>query len=184
MIIVCFLGNPGKKYSKTRHNIGYISGVYFSESRNIPLNKKDFSSVVGYGTIDRIDVALILPQTFMNMSGQPVREAISFYKADPAHLVAVHDDIELPFGEIRVKFGGGHKGHNGLRSIMAETGTAEFHRIRFGVGRPPDERISVSDWVLSDFMEEEIEKIKLLLPAADEMIVKLIRDIATAEAGD
>ncbi len=174
MIIVTFLGNPGKKYSRTRHNIGFITGEYFVRETGIKINKKNFMSECGTGTIAGHDTLVLFPLTFMNLSGQAVKKAMDFYKTEHSSLIAVHDEIELPFGEIRTKTGGGHKGHNGLRSIIAETGSADFHRIRFGVGRPENPHIEVSDHVLSNFTADESEKIKELLPEVSRLIISII----------
>ena len=111
----------------------------------------------------------------MNNSGGPVRAALDYYKVAPERLVVVHDEIELPFGEFRLKFGGGHKGHNGIRSIMQEVGSADFHRIRFGVGRPDNPEIAVADHVLSNFSDEELSRIDDLFPSVTAMILSVMQ---------
>jgi len=174
MIIVAFLGNPGKKYARTRHNIGFITGEFFSGENGIKINKKNFSSEYGTGTICGHDVLLLFPQTFMNLSGQAVKKAMDFYRTEHSSLIAVHDEIELPFADIKIQTGGGHKGHNGLRSIIAETGSPDFHRIRFGVGRPDNPQMDVADYVLSNFSAEELEKIGLVLPEVSRLIISII----------
>ena len=121
MIILAFLGNPGRKYSRTRHNIGFMVGEHFSGLSGIKINKKAFSAESGTGKINGHDTLLLFPQTFMNLSGKSVSKAMDFYDAESSDLIVVHDELELPFGEIKTKFGGGHKGHNGLRSIIAES---------------------------------------------------------------
>ncbi len=177
MIILAFLGNPGNKYSRTRHNIGFIVGEYFSKSAGIRINKKTFSAETGTGKIDGIDVLLLFPQTFMNESGKSVAKAIDFYNVKPSELIVVHDELELPFGDIKLKFGGGHKGHNGLRSIITETGSADFHRIRFGIGRPSNPQMEVADHVLSNFSREENDALSKLIPTATELIISIIKKI-------
>lgn len=174
MIIIAFLGNPGKKYSRTRHNIGFITGEFFARETGIRINKKSFMSECGTGSIDGHDALLLFPQTFMNLSGQAVKKAMDFYRTEHSGLIAVHDEIELPFAEVRTKTGGGHKGHNGLRSIIAETGSADFHRIRFGVGRPENPQMDVADYVLSNFTPEETEKIDMILPDVTRLIISII----------
>jgi len=174
MKILAFLGNPGLKYSKTRHNIGFLAGRRFAEINNIKINKKSFLSETGLGKIDDIDILLLFPQTYMNESGKAVKKAMDYYGETHTNLIAVHDEIELKFGEIKTKFGGGHKGHNGLRSIIAETDSADFHRIRFGIGRPENEAMSVSDHVLSKFTDEEIIEIDNLMPDVVEIICKCL----------
>lgn len=175
MFVVACLGNPGKKYIKNRHNIGFILGEYIAERYRIPLSSSSFNAVSGRGTIDDCDVLMIMPQTYMNNSGGPVRKALDFYKVPPARLVALHDDIELPFGQFRSKFGGGHKGQNGIRSIIQEVGTPDFHRIRFGVGRPENPDVAVADHVLSNFSGDEMARIRELAPAVAEMLVSILK---------
>lgn len=179
MIILAFLGNPGSKYSRTRHNIGFMTGEYFASSYGIRINKKAFSAETGTGRIEGKDVLLLFPQTFMNLSGQSVAKAMDFYNVKPAELIVVHDELELPFGDIKLKTGGGHKGHNGLRSIIAEAGSADFHRIRFGIGRPVNPQMDVADHVLSVFSKDEMDELPKLLPVAADMITSLIKKIET-----
>ena len=174
MKILVFLGNPGSKYSRTRHNIGFMAGEKFAELNGIKINKKNFLSETGAGKIEGVDVLLLFPQTFMNESGKAVKKAMDFYSTKHDELIVIHDEIELPFGDIRHKFGGGHKGHNGLRSIIAETGSADFHRIRFGVGRPDNPQMDVADYVLSAFTPEEFEKIDGLIPSVKKIIQSVL----------
>ena len=177
MKIISCLGNPGKKYVKNRHNAGYILGGRLSEEFNISIRKKTSNSIYGTGKIDSMDILLQFPQTFMNSSGAAVKEALDYCEETPENLIVIHDEIELPFGEIRIKFGGGHKGHNGIRSIIQETGSSDFHRIRIGVGRPEDENKSVADHVLSNFNGDELKKIDEIAPA----VIEQIKIIATLD---
>lgn len=173
MFVVACLGNPGKKYVKNRHNAGFILGEYLARQYSIPVSSSQFSSVSGRGIMHNCEVFLIMPQSYMNKSGVSVRKALEFYKVSPDQLVVVHDDIEVPFGEFRKKFGGGHKGHNGIRSIMQEMGTGDFHRVRFGVGRPENPDMAVADYVLSNFRDEELARIEELLPAVTDTILSI-----------
>jgi PTH1 family peptidyl-tRNA hydrolase len=175
MKIIAFLGNPGSKYNKTRHNIGFLAGKRFAEINNIKINKKSFLSETGLWKIDDIDLLLLFPQTYMNESGKAVKKAMDYYGEKHTSLIVVHDELELKFGEVKEKFGGGHKGHNGLRSIIAETGSADFHRIRFGIGRPENESMSVSDHVLSKFTDDEMIEIENLMPSVINIICDFIR---------
>jgi PTH1 family peptidyl-tRNA hydrolase len=177
MLIVAFLGNPGKKYLKNRHNIGFIIGEYFSSNHGIKVNQKQNSSIIGKGEINGKEVILAAPQTYMNNSGIAVKELLNFYKTDSRNLIAVHDDIELPFSEFKIKFGGGHKGQNGIRSIIQQINNPDFNRLRFGVGRPFHPDIPIADFVLSDFTKEEQEKIKMLLPDIDTALSDLIKSM-------
>ena len=174
MKIVAFLGNPGKKYARNRHNIGFIIGEYFASRYSIPAGQKKFSALTGTGVIERADVCLIFPQTYMNNSGEAVSQALKFYREGPDNLIVVHDEIEFVFGKFAMKFGGGHKGNNGIRSIIQHLDTADFHRLRFGVGRPENPNISVADYVLGSFLPEEMEKINGLLPEVSELLASSI----------
>jgi len=174
MKVIACLGNPGKKYRRNRHNIGFIIAGLLSEIYNITLSENKFSSVMGRGRIGVTDTLILLPQTYMNNSGTAVQKAMDFYKTGPGDLIVIHDEIELPFGEFRKKFGGGHKGQNGLRSIIQHTGTSDFHRLRFGVGRPENPNMSVADHVLSDFTSGELEKVTELLPGVKDLLESMI----------
>jgi PTH1 family peptidyl-tRNA hydrolase len=115
----------------------------------------------------------------MNESGKSVQQALNFYKLEAKSLIAVHDEIEFNFGRFEMKFGGGHKGHNGIRSIMSFINTGDFHRLRFGVGRPDDPRVSVSDYVLGNFLGSEIEVIQSKLPDVCDMLVEVVGSLGT-----
>jgi peptidyl-tRNA hydrolase, PTH1 family len=175
MFVLACLGNPGKKYIKNRHNIGFMLGRYLADRYGIATGSSSFSSVSGRGTVEGRDVFIIMPQSYMNNSGGPVRAALDYFKVAPERLVVVHDEIELPFGEFRLKLGGGHKGHNGLRSIMQEIGSPDFHRVRFGVGRPDNPEIEVADHVLSNFTDEELARIGDLFPTVTDMILSVMQ---------
>ncbi len=175
MKIVACLGNPERKYAKTRHNIGFIIGAGLSQSAGIAVNKKSFSSVCGMGRVDGADCLVMFPQTYMNNSGTAVMQALNYYREDPDNLIIIHDEIELPFGEYSLKYGGGHRGHNGLRSINDKIGTLDFYRFRFGVGRPRNPDITVADHVLSKFTSEELDRIDLMLPEMIDVILSVIK---------
>ena len=176
MVLIAFLGNPGKKYVSTRHNIGFIIGEYFTNEYKIKCTQKAFLGFAGTGKIEGKDVCILVPHTYMNNSGQSVSQALNFYKIEPKSLIAVHDEIEFNFGRFEMKFGGGHKGHNGIRSIMSFIDTGDFNRLRFGVGRPADTRISVSDYVLGNFIDSELEEIKSKLPDVCNMLVETVKN--------
>jgi peptidyl-tRNA hydrolase, PTH1 family len=174
MYVVTCLGNPGKKYIRNRHNVGFILGEFIIQKYQVSISSSSFLALSGKVVIGMTEFLLLLPQGYMNRSGVSVRKAMEFYSVEPDHLVAIHDDIELPFGLCKKKFGGGHKGHNGIRSIIQEIGTPDFHRIRIGVGRPVDQETAVADHVLSNFAREELIKIQELAPAAEEMLISII----------
>ena len=171
-IIVC-LGNPGKNYKKNRHNAGFMAGYWISEKYSISAKKK-FHSLCGISRIQGTEVAFLFPKTFMNKSGTAVNAALQFYNESPEDIIVIHDEIELPFGEIKIKAGGGHKGHNGIRSIVQETGSPDFHRIRIGVGRPQNSNIPVADFLLSNFSKEELKKIEELMPDIEKELLSLL----------
>jgi len=173
MKVLAFLGNPGNKYNKNRHNAGFIIGKMLADEMGINLNQKQFSSLYGKGKIKQEDVVILFPQTFMNSSGRAVRGAMDYFKLEPDDLIVVHDEIELPFGDVNIKTGGGHKGHNGIRSIGQELGTLEFTRLRIGVGRQTHPDMAVADYVLSDFTGEELGKLSEMFPSISEKISAL-----------
>lgn len=180
MKIIACLGNPGRKYKKNRHNAGFIIGHYLVKKLRIKTGKKSFNAESGRGKAWGNDVLILFPDTFMNKSGISVKAALQYYGVSPENLIVIHDEIELPFGDYRIKFGGGHKGHNGLRSIIQENGTADFHRVRIGVGRPENNERAVADYVLSDFSKDELNR---LLEDAPE-ITGIIKNIITEQEGD
>ncbi len=154
MKIIACLGNPGKKYAGNRHNAGMIIGAEIARRYTITIHKKEHDAIMGIGTIDGYECLFVMPQTYMNNSGIAVQKVLSYYKENPQNLIVLHDEIELQFGHVKLKFGGGHKGHNGIRSIQQHIGTPDFYRIQIGVGRPID-GTPVADYVLSDFTTEE-----------------------------
>jgi PTH1 family peptidyl-tRNA hydrolase len=169
--LIVGLGNPGPKYAQTRHNAGFLFLDFFADSvverrdgmkGRLSSYKEKFGGLVAelrdfsYNGAE-IDLAILFkPLSFMNLSGRPVRQVAEHYRSAPSHWLVLHDEIDLPFLDIRLKEGGGHRGHNGLRDIMAVAGTGDFSRIRIGVDRPAAG--SVADYVLSPFSKEEMEK--------------------------
>ena len=151
MIISSFLGNIGKKYELTRHNIAWMMLEKTSYFHNLKWNEKFKGE---YAKIAVPEMILLKPKTLMNNSGQSVAAAMSFFKLRPENLIVIHDDLELPFGTVQVKKGGGAGGHNGLRSIIKLIGSPDFYRFRIGISRPPAGR-DVASWVLSRFSPEE-----------------------------
>lgn len=152
--LIAGLGNPGPKYQWTRHNAGFMVLDRLSHVAGIPVTKKRFSGLHGEGIWHGERLLLLKPQTFMNLSGRSVAEALRFHKLSLHDLVVVHDDLDIPYGRIKLKEGGGHGGHNGLRSLIQELGGADFVRLRVGVGRPLHG--DVVNYVLTNFSQEEI----------------------------
>ena len=156
MKIIIGLGNPGRKYERTRHNAGFMAIDELARSLRFDLSQEKYHALVGRGRIGDIETLLAKPQTFMNESGRSVGAILRYTYASPADLVVVHDELDLPLGAVRVKNGGGHGGHNGLRSLIEHLGTADFVRVRIGVGRPDPGR-DAADYVLSPFSADERE---------------------------
>lgn len=163
MKIIACLGNPGKKYSKNRHNIGFIVGEYLLRKNSSPSFRSKFNSQYATCNYNGEEVVFLFPQTYMNKSGESVEAARNFFKLNVEDVIVIHDELELPFGDIRLKKGGGHKGHNGIRSIASVLGSPDFYRVRFGIGRPSNPNIPVSDFVLSDFTKDEAARLEELV---------------------
>ncbi|MBN1500327.1 MAG: aminoacyl-tRNA hydrolase [Spirochaetes bacterium] len=174
MKIITCLGNPGKKYEKNRHNIGFLAADYLKNRYNFPAFREKFKALYSTVKINNEDVTLLLPQTFMNLSGESVTAALGFFKCSIEDLTVIHDELELEFGEVRLKKGGGHKGHNGIRSIMQLTGSSDFYRIRFGIGRPHHPAYSVADYVLADFSQDEYSALGRYFAEIDKILIENI----------
>jgi peptidyl-tRNA hydrolase, PTH1 family len=173
MFLVVGLGNPGKKYERNRHNVGFMVVERLAQAHGLPELKAKFSGLFTKGEVavpgarGRQPVALLEPQTFMNLSGDSVQPAAAFLKAEAGQVIVVHDELDLPWPDVRLKVGGGHAGHNGLRSIIQRLGTPEFVRVRVGVGRPPPSfKGDVADYVLSDFDSMERSELPAIVDRA------------------
>lgn len=164
MHLVVGLGNPGKKYERHRHNVGFMVVEHLARTHGMPDFKEKFSGVWTKGEISvgntRHPVALLKPGTFMNLSGDCVQPAAAFLKIAPSSIIVVHDELDLAWKDVRLKVGGGHAGHNGLRSLIDRLGTPDFVRVRTGVGRPPPGfKGDVADYVLQSF--DSLEAVEL-----------------------
>ena len=183
-MLVVGLGNPGKKYEKTRHNVGFVVLDAIAKDNGLEDFREKFSGLFAKGRAFGKDVVLLKPQTFMNLSGDSVQPAMVFHKLAPADVVVVHDELDLPFGEVRVKVGGGHAGHNGLRSILARVGSPDFVRVRVGIGRPPPGfHGDVADYVLQGFDATERARLPALVDDAVRALERVVRDGAAAAMG-
>lgn len=151
-LLIVGLGNPGRQYANTRHNVGWMALDDLGSRASIDAFRKKFSGEYAKGSIEGREAILLRPETYMNESGRSVQPAAAFFHVAPSDIIALHDELDLPFGEVRIKFGGGHAGHNGLRSMIKYLGTPDFVRVRIGIGRPPAGfRGEVADYVLSSF---------------------------------
>jgi len=152
---VAGLGNPGGKYAGTRHNIGFEAlDALAAKLLGAGSYKSAFGALTCRADFEGEDLLLMKPQTFMNLSGQSVGEALRYYKIPPSDLIVIHDDMDLPLGSIRIRASGGDGGHNGVASVISHLGASDFIRIKIGIGRP-DPRLDPSDYVLSRFLPEE-----------------------------
>ena len=161
------LGNPGKQYETTRHNAGFICIDLLAEKHGIKVNKLKFKSLMGDGRINGKRCLLLKPQTFMNLSGEAVREAADFYKIPPERIIVICDDISLEPGKIRIRRKGSAGGQNGLKNIILHLNGDNFPRIKVGIGAKPNPEYDLADWVLSHFSKDEA---KLIKDAAEKVI--------------
>jgi peptidyl-tRNA hydrolase, PTH1 family len=179
--IIAGLGNPGPEYAGNRHNAGYLVVDLLAERIGSRFKAHRTRTEVADGRLAGLPVTLAKPRTFMNTSGGPVAALASFYKVPPDRLVVVHDELDIPFGAIRLKLGGGDNGHNGLRSITRSLGTNEYYRVRFGIGRPPG-RMDAATFVLRDFSTTERKELPLLIDrCADAVETLLSKGMAAAQ---
>lgn len=173
MKLIIGLGNPGFKYVSTRHNIGFLAVDKLAHDHNISIAARNFDACFGKGNIDFIPVLLVKPQTFMNISGSSVKKFVDYYKIDLENLIVVHDDIDIPFGMIRIKAGGGHAGHKGLISIIESLGNSEFTRVRIGIGKPPDKSM-VETFVLETFTDDEKKTLPLITMTTSDAVTAIV----------
>lgn len=168
--LVVFLGNPGTKYEMTRHNAGFMAGDAMAKAQGAAINRSRFKALTGTCDIGGETVMLMKPQTFMNLSGEAVAQAVSFYKLAPDHVIVVSDEVALPIGRLRIRTKGSAGGHNGLKNIIALLGTDQFPRIRIGVGAAPHPDYDMADWVLSSFKGKDAEDILAAAARAAEAV--------------
>ena len=153
--IIVFLGNPGVRYENTRHNVGFMTADVIAKNYNIKITKFKFKSLTAATALGGQSVFLLKPQTYMNLCGETVRQAMKFYNIPRSNVIVVTDDVSLPIGKLRVRRQGSAGGHNGLKDIIARCGGEDFPRIKIGVGGPPHEDFDLADWVLSKFSAKE-----------------------------
>lgn len=179
MHLLVGLGNPGREYEATRHNVGFVVVDELARRAGAPPFSKKFTAEQARARVADRDVALLKPQTYMNLSGQAVQPAAAFFKVDVGDVVVIHDELDLPFGDVRVKVGGGHAGHNGLRDLIARLG-ADFVRVRVGIGRAPASfRGDTAAWVLSPFGGIEARELGDVVSRAADAVEDVLRAGAT-----
>lgn len=174
--LIVFLGNPGLKYSGTRHNVGFMTADVLEKKLNVSINRAKFKALTAKAELGGKSVLLMKPQTYMNLSGDAVIEAVRFYKLTPENVLVVCDDTALPCGKLRFRQKGSAGGHNGLKSIIARLDSDAFPRLKIGVGSPPHPEYDMIDWVLGVFRNQDAEDIAKATQTAAEAIEVFLRD--------
>ena len=168
--LVVFLGNPGLKYENTRHNAGFMAAAAMAKAKSVDITRAKFKALTATCNINGESVMLMKPQTFMNLSGEAVIEAVNFYKINAEHVIVVSDEVSLPIGKLRIRKKGSAGGHNGLKNIIAHLGTDAFPRIRIGVGSAPHPDYDMADWVLSSFKGQDLKDMENAAERAAEAV--------------
>jgi peptidyl-tRNA hydrolase, PTH1 family len=179
--IVAGLGNPGPEYSGNRHNAGHMVAGLLAERMGARFKAHRSRNDIAEGRLAGVPVTLAKPRTYMNLSGGPVAALSAFYKVPPERIVVVHDELDIPFGSVRLKLDGGDNGHNGLRSVTQALGTNAYYRVRFGIGRPPG-RMDAATFVLRDFSAAQRKELPLVIDrCADAVETLLSKGLAAAQ---
>lgn len=178
MHLVMGLGNPGARYTDTRHNVGFLVVDALARRARTGIDREQLGAQVGKASLGGQPTVLAKPQKFMNLSGGPGQQLAAFYKVPVERVVVVHDELDLPFGDVRVKVGGGHAGHNGLRDLVARMGPG-FVRVRVGVSRPPKDW-DTADYVLGRWTEEEAVRLADVVEQAVDAVEAVVREGALA----
>ena len=174
--LIVGLGNPGRQYESTRHNAGFICIDALADKYGIKINKLKFRSLMGEGRIEGRRCLLLKPQTFMNLSGEAVRDAVEFYKIPVENVIVICDDISLEPGKMRIRRKGSHGGQNGMRNIIYHLGSDNFPRIKIGIGAKPNPEYDLADWVLSRFSQSEAKLIKQVSEDTVSAIEYMVKD--------
>lgn len=181
--LVVGLGNPGKKYALTRHNAGFLFLEAFALKHNVKINRIRFKSLTGDATVAGHRCILMMPQTYMNNSGEAVREAADFYKIPPEKVIVIFDDTALPSGALRIRRSGSDGGHNGIKSLLFHLRTDNFPRIKLGIGAKPHAEMELADWVLSAFGKEDLAALRAVADKAGDALELILNgDIEQAMA--
>lgn len=173
MFLIVGLGNPGRRYSLSRHNVGFMVIDEIAKRHEVDVKKKGFDSLYCESIINHKKIILLKPQTFMNLSGKAVLEAVNFFKLSTSDVLVVHDEIDLPTGTMQIKFDGGSAGHKGIDSIISHLGRSDFIRIRIGVGKPTS-KPEVVNHVLSEFERHEMETMRVMIERASDAVAETI----------
>lgn len=172
--MIAGLGNPGGKYENTRHNVGFLTVDRIAARYNIKVTKLKHKALSGDGKIGESRVLLVKPQTFMNLSGESIRDIIEWYKLPVGRLIAVYDDVDIPLGKVRVRPGGSSGTHNGMRSLLYQLQSDAFPRVRIGIGKPP-EGWELADFVLSRFDTAETSVINECIGKAADAVEEIVK---------
>ena len=174
-LLVC-LGNPGDQYENTRHNVGWMVADEVADRQNAPIQRLKFKALTNILTISGEKVLVMKPVTYMNLSGEAVRQAVDFYKIQPDHVLVVSDDTALALGRLRIRKSGSAGGHNGLKNIIQQLGTDQFPRLRVGVGEKPHPDYDLADWVLGRFTGEDKKAIDASVRRAADAVECILKD--------
>jgi PTH1 family peptidyl-tRNA hydrolase len=174
MKIITGLGNPGKEYELTRHNIGFLAIEHIADNYSIFFDKKIGKALYGKGMINNETVIVLKPQTYMNLSGNAVLDIKTYYKVENEDIIVIHDDIDLLYGVTRIRRSGSHGGHNGIRNIISVLNTENFVRVKAGIGRPENPNIPIDRYVLSAFNENERNNLNDFIKIISSAAVKII----------
>ena len=176
MYIIAGLGNPGRKYVGTRHNMGFEALDAVAAKYDIDIKKVKFNAIYGEGTIEGEKVVLVKPQTFMNLSGESIREFKSWYKAEDSQIIIIYDDVSLPVGKMRIRPKGSAGGHNRMKSIIYQLNSDVFPRIKIGVGSPETPDYDLADYVLGKFTKSEVEALIPIAVKTAEAVGEIIKN--------
>ena len=175
MYLIVGLGNPESDYSKTRHNMGFNVINKISEQYEIDVNKNKFKGLYGTGQIEREKIILLKPQTYMNLSGESVREIVDFYKIDLNNVIVIYDDIDIEPGKIKIKKFGGSGTHNGMKSVVNELGSQNFKRVRVGIGSPKN-KADLINYVIGHIPEEEARTLEKGVLEAKDAVIEILKN--------
>ncbi len=176
MKLIVGLGNPGREYRWTRHNMGFLLIDELAQENGIAISRRGLKSVYGRGRVARNEVILAKPQTFMNLSGEAVQRLLHFFKILPENLIVLQDDLDLPWGTVRIRLHGGAGGHRGIQSIREAIGSDEFTRVKIGIGRPSAPEQDPADYVLDALTEAEKEEVRGILKKSAEAVELLLTE--------
>lgn len=172
--LIAFLGNPGPKYEKTRHNAGFMAAHALEANKKIKINRIKYKALTALTDIGEQKVFIMMPQTYMNLSGDAIAPAAQFYKIPTENIIIVFDDFNIPLGKLKIKRDGSDGGHNGMKSVIARLGTSNFPRIKIGIGAPPHPDYDIFDWVVGKPSDQELKIIAEAAAKASEAAQELI----------